>query len=131
MRAAGGLGRGQGQVAGVDAWLARVALQRGAHVQLHDTGRRPGDLGPLVGRPSLLGQVLVESMDYNRGNLENANLLDYRTLSPKQMPQVEVILVETNDPEGPFGAKEAGEGPLLPILPAVANAIYDAIGVRF
>jgi 4-hydroxybenzoyl-CoA reductase subunit alpha len=59
------------------------------------------------------------------------NLLDYRTLSPKQMPQVEVILVETNDPEGPFGAKEAGEGPLLPILPAVANAIYDAIGVRF
>ena len=38
--------------------------------------------------------------------------------------------MESNDPEGPFGAKEAGEGPLLPILPAVCNAVYDAIGVR-
>jgi 4-hydroxybenzoyl-CoA reductase alpha subunit len=101
----------------------------------HDCGRALNPLavtGQIEGCIHMgLGQVLVESMDYNRGNLENPNLLDYRTLSPKQMPQVEVILVETNDPEGPFGAKEAGEGPLLPILPAVANAIYDAIGVRF
>jgi CO/xanthine dehydrogenase Mo-binding subunit len=101
----------------------------------HDCGRA---LNPLAVTAQIegcvhmgLGQVLVESMDYNRGNLENPNLLDYRTLSPKQMPPVEVILVESNDPEGPFGAKEAGEGPLLPILPAVANAIYDAVGVRF
>ncbi len=47
-----------------------------------------------------------------------------------QMPEVDVIIVESNDPEGPYGAKEAGEGPLLPILPAVANAIYDAVGIR-
>ena len=46
------------------------------------------------------------------------------------MPDVVPIIVESNDPEGPFGAKEAGEGPLLPILPAVCNAIYDAIGIR-
>ena len=46
------------------------------------------------------------------------------------MPQVFPIIVESNDPEGPFGAKEAGEGPLLPILPAVVNAVYDATGVR-
>ena len=46
------------------------------------------------------------------------------------MPEVVPIIVESNDPEGPFGAKEAGEGPLLPILPAVCNAVYDAIGVR-
>ena len=46
------------------------------------------------------------------------------------MPEVTPIIVESNDPEGPFGAKEAGEGPLLPILPAVVNAVYDAIGVR-
>ena len=46
------------------------------------------------------------------------------------MPHVEAIIVESSDPEGPFGAKEAGEGPLLPILPAVVNAVYDAIGVR-
>ncbi|HVM45863.1 MAG TPA: 4-hydroxybenzoyl-CoA reductase subunit alpha, partial [Candidatus Thermoplasmatota archaeon] len=47
-----------------------------------------------------------------------------------EMPEVEVIIVESNDAEGPFGAKEAGEGPLLPILPAVVNALYDAVGVR-
>ena len=46
------------------------------------------------------------------------------------MPHVTPIIVESSDPEGPFGAKEAGEGPLLPILPAVVNAVYDAIGVR-
>jgi hypothetical protein len=46
------------------------------------------------------------------------------------MPEVVPIIVESNDPEGPFGAKEAGEGPLLPILPAVCNAVYDAVGVR-
>jgi 4-hydroxybenzoyl-CoA reductase subunit alpha len=77
-----------------------------------------------------LGQALMEEMTYNRGNILSANFLDYRTLTPMQMPEVEVIIVESDDPEGPWGAKEAGEGPLLPILPAVANAIYDAIGVR-
>ena len=47
------------------------------------------------------------------------------------MPRVECLLVGEDDPEGPFGAKEAGEGPLVATLPAVANALYDAIGVRF
>lgn len=77
-----------------------------------------------------LGQALSEEMPYLKGNVLGPNFLDYRTLTPMQMPEVDVIIVESNDPEGPFGAKEAGEGPLLPILPAVANAIYDAIGVR-
>ncbi|MFQ5604634.1 MAG: xanthine dehydrogenase family protein molybdopterin-binding subunit [bacterium] len=77
-----------------------------------------------------LGQVLCEEMPYMKGNISGPNFLDYRTITPMQMPEVDVIIVESNDPEGPFGAKEAGEGPLLPILPAVANAIYDAIGVR-
>lgn len=77
-----------------------------------------------------LGQVLCEEMPYLKGNILGPNFLDYRTLTPMQMPEVEVIIVESNDPEGPFGAKEAGEGPLLPILPAVANAIYNAVGVR-
>ncbi|NIR51243.1 molybdopterin-dependent oxidoreductase [candidate division KSB1 bacterium] len=77
-----------------------------------------------------LGQVLSEEMPYLKGNILGPNFLDYRTLTPMQMPDVDVIIVESNDPEGPFGAKEAGEGPLLPILPAVANAIYDAVGVR-
>jgi hypothetical protein len=46
------------------------------------------------------------------------------------MPDIETYLIEDPDPNGPFGAKEAGQGPLLPIMPAVANAVYDAIGVR-
>jgi len=77
-----------------------------------------------------LGQALMEDMTYNKGAIQGPNFLDYRTLTPMQMPDVDVIIVESNDPEGPFGAKEAGEGPLLPILPAVGNAIYDAVGVR-
>ena len=46
------------------------------------------------------------------------------------MPEVDTVLVEDPDPNCPFGAKEVGQGPLLPIMPAVANAIFDAIGVR-
>jgi 4-hydroxybenzoyl-CoA reductase subunit alpha len=77
-----------------------------------------------------LGQVMTESMDYAGPNLRTSNFLDYKIPTPLEMPEVECILVESNDPEGPFGAKEAGEGPLLPILPAVVNALYDAVGVR-
>ena len=100
----------------------------------HDCGKA---LNPLAVQGQIegcihmgLGQALMEEMVYNRGNVLSANFLDYRTLTPMQMPEVDVIIVESDDPEGPWGAKEAGEGPLLPILPAVANAIYDAVGVR-
>jgi 4-hydroxybenzoyl-CoA reductase subunit alpha len=58
-------------------------------------------------------------------------MLDYKSPTSLDTPEIETILVETNDPEGPFGAKEAGQGPLLPVVPALANALYDAIGVRF
>ena len=77
-----------------------------------------------------LGQLLGESMNYRGTRLMNPALLDYKILAPEQMPHVEVLLVGEDDPEGPFGAKEAGEGPLVATLPAVANAIYDAVGVR-
>ncbi|MEZ5989630.1 MAG: molybdopterin cofactor-binding domain-containing protein [Planctomycetota bacterium] len=101
----------------------------------HDCGRA---LNPLAVEAQIegsvhmgLGQVLCESFDYNGAAVLNPNLLDYRTLSPTETPRIHPILVETIDPEGPYGAKECGEGPLLPILPAVANALYDAVGVRF
>src|SRR5688572_444148 len=54
----------------------------------------------------------------------------YKSPTTLEIPEIETILVETDDPEGPYGAKEAGQGPLLPVVPAVANALYDAIGVR-
>ena len=78
-----------------------------------------------------LGQLLGESMNYRGARLLNPSLLEYKVLAPQQMPDVEVILVGDDDPEGPFGAKEAGEGPLVATLPAVGNALYDAIGCRF
>ena len=77
-----------------------------------------------------LGQALMEEMDYLDGALSNGNLLDYRMPTSSQMPELDVSLVESIDPEGPFGAKECGEGGLAPILPAVANALYDAVGVE-
>jgi len=115
----------------VDTGFVRVAKVWAAH----DCGRALNPLaveGQIEGCIHMgLGQALVEEFPYVRGGyILNANLLDYRTLTARQMPEVEVILVESNDPEGPFGAKECGEGPLLPILPAVANAVYDAIGIR-
>jgi 4-hydroxybenzoyl-CoA reductase subunit alpha len=58
------------------------------------------------------------------------SILEYKSPTTLETPEIETILVETNDPEGPYGAKEAGQGPLLPVVPAVANAIYDAIAVR-
>jgi len=78
-----------------------------------------------------LGQVMGESMNYRGSRLFNPSLLEYKIPAPQQMPEVEVLLVGEDDPEGPFGAKEAGEGPLVATLPAVANALYDAVGCRF
>ena len=53
------------------------------------------------------------------------SLLDYRIPTSLDCPDFESLIIESNDPEGPYGAKEAGEGPLHPSLPAIANAIYD------
>jgi hypothetical protein len=62
------------------------------------------------------------------------SLLEYKSLTSLDMPEVDTVLVEQEegmrDPNCPFGAKEVGQGPLLPVMPAVANAIYDAVGVR-
>ena len=101
----------------------------------HDCGKALNPLaveGQIIGSCHMgLGQVLSEQMVYGRtGHLRNPNLLDYKIPSVHEMPNVTPIIIESCDPEGPFGAKEAGEGPLLPILPAVVNAVYDAIGIR-
>ncbi|MEE8411178.1 MAG: hypothetical protein V3S47_01650, partial [Acidobacteriota bacterium] len=58
------------------------------------------------------------------------SLLEYKSLTTHDMPDIVCDLIEDPDPNGPFGAKEVGQGPLTPIIPAVANAVYDAVGVR-
>lgn len=58
------------------------------------------------------------------------NLLDYRIPTSLDVPDLVSLIIESHDPEGPHGAKEVGEGPLHPSIPAIANAIFDAVGVR-
>jgi CO/xanthine dehydrogenase Mo-binding subunit len=80
-----------------------------------------------------LGEALMEEMAY-RGNRNVVHkipsLLEYKSPTTLEMCDVVTYLIEDPDPNGPFGAKEVGQGPLLPIMPAIANAVYDAVGVR-
>ena len=77
-----------------------------------------------------MGQALSEESGYHDGLMVSANMLDYRVPTIQDSPPIEVHIVESNDPYGPFGAKEAGEGSLAGFLPALANAVADAIGLR-
>jgi len=78
-----------------------------------------------------MGMGIFEDLPHMDGQYLNASLLDYLIPSSLDMPeQMDSITVDNVDPKGPFGAKEAGEGVLVPTAPAIANAIYDAIGVR-
>ena len=80
-----------------------------------------------------LGEALMEEMVYRdrrNGVHKIPSMLEYKSPTTMEMPEVETHLVEEPDPEGPFGAKEAGQGPLLPVMPGVANALHDALGVR-
>ena len=80
---------------------------------------------------ALMEQHIMKDADHGRAGLHNApSLLDYRIPTSLDTPELRSLIVESIDPEGPYGAKEAGEGPLHPSIPAIANAIYDAVGVR-
>ena len=77
------------------------------------------------------GEALMEEQTFYESGLHRGpSLLDYRIPTSLETPDILAMIVESNDPEGPYGAKEAGEGPLHPSIPAIANAIYDAVGVR-
>jgi len=80
---------------------------------------------------AVMEEHVFKDADHGRAGLHNApSLLDYRIPTSLDTPELESLIVESMDPEGPYGAKEAGEGPLHPSIPAIANAIYDAVGVR-
>jgi CO/xanthine dehydrogenase Mo-binding subunit len=103
----------------------------------HDVGRaihRVLTIGQVEGSVYMgLGEALMEEMAYREdrfGVHKIPSLLEYKSPTTKEMPEVVTYLVEDPDPAGPFGAKEVGQGPLLPIMPAVANAVFDALGVR-
>jgi len=80
-----------------------------------------------------LGEILMEEMAYraNRNVVHKfPSMLEYKSPTTMEMCDVKTYLIEDPDPNGPFGAKEVGQGPLLPVPPAVANAVYNAVGVR-
>ncbi len=116
----------------VDTETGRVHVDR--VIAAHDCGKALNPLtveGQIEGSVYMgLGQALQEEMIWNNGRLMNPSLLEYRIPSTLETPEIESIIVESIDPEGPFGAKEAGEGSLAATIPAIANAIYDAVGVR-
>ena len=76
------------------------------------------------------GEALMEQQIFRKGRHKIPSLLDYKLATTLDTPEIETILVEIPDQEGPFGGKEAGQGPLNPVIPAIANAVYDAIGIR-
>ncbi len=77
-----------------------------------------------------LGYALSENMIFRNGKLMNANFLDYKMLTAKDVPRMETVIVETDERDGPFGAKGIGEPGLVPTAAAIANAVHDAVGVR-
>ena len=77
-----------------------------------------------------LGYALTEELLVEEGRVLNPDFLDYRLFTSADMPRIETIIVETDDPQGPFGAKGVGEMGGTPTAAAIANAIYDAVGVR-
>ncbi|HKZ05808.1 MAG TPA: molybdopterin cofactor-binding domain-containing protein [Methylomirabilota bacterium] len=111
-----------GEVKPTEVWIA------------HDVGRALNPLlveGQVEGSVYMgLGEVLMEEQVFRKGVHKIPSLLEYKSPTTLETPEIHTILVETEDPDGPFGAKEAGQGPLLPVIPAVANAVWDAVGVR-
>jgi 4-hydroxybenzoyl-CoA reductase subunit alpha len=100
----------------------------------HDPGKALNPLaveGQLEGSWHMgIGQAMSEQMKFHDGLLLNGNFLDYKIPTTLDTPEIFSNIIESIDPEGPFGAKECGEGALHPVIPAIANAIYDAVGVR-
>ena len=100
----------------------------------HDVGKAINPLlviGQVEGSAYMgLGEAMMEEQVFRRGLHKIPSMLDYKSPTALDTPEIETFLIETNDPEGPYGAKEAGQGPLLPVMPAIANAIYNAVGVR-
>lgn len=117
----------------VDEGTGRIIIDK--MVDAHDCGRainRTSVEGQMQGSLSMgMGEALFEEVKFDaRGRILNADLAEYKIPSALDMPPTEVIVVESNEPNGPFGAKEVGEGNIMATIPAILNAVYDAVGVR-
>jgi CO/xanthine dehydrogenase Mo-binding subunit len=117
----------------VDLETGEVTVE--AMTDAHDCGLAVNKAqveGQMQGSLSMgLGECLFEEVKFDsRGRIVNASLGEYRIPTALDMPNVKTIIVESREPNGPYGAKEVGEGAIMPTIPAILNAIYDATGVR-
>jgi 4-hydroxybenzoyl-CoA reductase alpha subunit len=117
----------------VDVETGRICCER---VWIaHDCGRALNPMlvaGQMEGSAYMgVAEALLEEHAVNRFGLHaGPSLLDYRIPTSVDTPELAALIVESLDPEGPYGAKEAGEGPLHPSIPAISNAVFDAVGIR-
>jgi len=116
----------------VDTWTGKVRVLR--LVTCHDCGfpLNPQIVeGQIEGCVSMaLGQTLQERVDLREGQVFNPDFLNYAMPLTHDMPEVVSRMIHSNEPRGPFGAKEVGEGAVSGVMAAVANAVYDAVGVH-
>jgi xanthine dehydrogenase molybdenum-binding subunit len=101
----------------------------------HDVGRV---MNPLIAEGQVeggvvqgLGGALTEGVIFDGGKFVNSNFTDYKIFTSMDVPKIDTLWIESNDPNGPFGSKGFAESVPISTAPAVANAIYDAIGIRF
>jgi xanthine dehydrogenase molybdenum-binding subunit len=104
------------------------------YVAAHDVGRAINPLlleGQVYGGVVMgLGYALTEEVTVKNGEIMNANFRDYKLFTAKDAVKIKAPVIETVDKDGPFGAKGIGEPGCVPTAPAIANAIYNAVGVR-
>jgi len=100
----------------------------------HETGRT---INPIMAEGQIegavvqgIGYALMEGLTLQNGKVVNDGFLDYKIPTVGDIPEIETILIETDDPHGPYGAKGIGEPGLVPTAPAIANAVYNAAGIR-
>jgi CO/xanthine dehydrogenase Mo-binding subunit len=123
------------QAALVDVEEATGAVHVRRIVSAHDVGRA---LNPMAAEGQVhggihmgLGYALSEKLVVREGQILSATFMDYALFRAADMPEIAVRFIETDDAEGPFGAKGLGESGVIPVSAAVANAIHDAVGIRF
>jgi len=117
----------------VDLETGQVFVE--AMTDAHDCGlaiNRTSVEGQMEGSLCMgLGEALFEEVKFDeQGRVVNPSLGEYHLPTALDMPKVKSIIVESNEPNGPFGAKEVGEGAIMPTIPAILNAVHDAAGVR-
>jgi 4-hydroxybenzoyl-CoA reductase subunit alpha len=117
----------------VDEETGKITIEK--MVDAHDCGQainRTSVEGQMQGSISMaLGEALFEEVKFDdKGRILNADLAEYKIPTALDMPAIDALIVESNEPNGPFGAKEVGEGNIVPTIAAVLNAVHDAVGVR-